>query len=120
AWLADHLSSGPSFHAKSRTLVGGWNGVIWIVRAILKVLANAGAVVSGLGVELGAPLPEGYDPRRLGLGNFEHALEWAKKWTDAINSTIIVLELSHIERWQPADFKSESQPLAEPNQLEPM
>ncbi|KAG9075537.1 hypothetical protein FRC06_010045, partial [Ceratobasidium sp. 370] len=119
AWLADRLSSSPSFHAKSRTLVSGWNGVVWIVRAILKVLANAGAVVSGLGVELGAPLPEGYDPRRLGLGNFEHALEWAKKWTNAINSTIIVLELSHTEQWQPADFESKSQPLAEPNQLEP-
>ncbi|KAG9080086.1 hypothetical protein FRC06_007090 [Ceratobasidium sp. 370] len=120
AWLADHLSSSPSFHAKSGTLVGGWNGVVWIIRAILKVLANAGAVVSGLGVELGAPLPEGYDPCRLGLSNFEHVLEWAKKWTDVINSTIIVLELSHTEQWQPADFESESQPLAELNQLEPM
>ncbi|KAG9098684.1 hypothetical protein FS749_003251 [Ceratobasidium sp. UAMH 11750] len=117
-WLLDRLTSGPSFHEKSGTLVGGWNGIVWIVRAILKVLANAGAVVAGLGVELGAPIPAGYDPRRLGLGNFEHALEWAKTWTDAIKSTIIILEPSHTERWQPADFESESQPLAEPNHLE--
>ncbi|KAG8714645.1 hypothetical protein FRC08_011646 [Ceratobasidium sp. 394] len=101
-WLADRLTSGPSFHEKSGTLV----------------LANAGAVVAGLGVELGAPIPASYDPCRLGLGNYEHALEWAKTWTGAIKSTMIILEPSQTERWQPADFESESQPLAESNHLE--
>ncbi|KAG8715275.1 hypothetical protein FRC08_010771 [Ceratobasidium sp. 394] len=119
AWLVEQLKCGPSFHEKSGTLVGGWNGIVWIVRAILKVLANAGATVSSLGVEPGSPLPAGYDPRRLGIAYFEHALEWVKTWADAIKSCTIVLEPSSAERWQPADFEAKSQPLAEPNPFKP-
>ncbi|KAG8728008.1 hypothetical protein FRC10_005419, partial [Ceratobasidium sp. 414] len=105
-WQSDRRTSGPSYHAKSGTLVGGTEGIVWIIRGNLKILANAGALMLGSGVELPTPLPEGYDGRRLSVGDFERALDWVKEWTDVIHGSITVLDTTYQERWRPADFPS--------------
>ncbi|KAG8728582.1 hypothetical protein FRC10_004817, partial [Ceratobasidium sp. 414] len=105
-WQSDRRTSGPSYHAKSGTLVGGTEGIVWIIRGNLKILANAGALMLGSGVELPTPLLEGYDGRRLSVGDFERALDWVKEWTDVIHQSITVLDTTYQERWWPADFPS--------------
>jgi hypothetical protein len=44
-WLEDALTSGSSRHEASNTFVGGPRGAAWIVRALIKLLANLGASI---------------------------------------------------------------------------
>ncbi|KAG9074258.1 hypothetical protein FS749_014217 [Ceratobasidium sp. UAMH 11750] len=106
-WQSDRQTSGPSFHAKSGTHVGGPEGIVWLVRGNIKVLANAGALVPDSGIEMPIPLPGDYDKRRLGPGDFARALDWVKEWIDGIHTSIAILDATHQERWQPAGCPSQ-------------
>ncbi|KAG8729476.1 hypothetical protein FRC12_020951 [Ceratobasidium sp. 428] len=91
------------FHERSGTLIGGKDGIVWAVRAIIKILANILAVLDNGGVEFAVPAPFGYETRRLGSAQLALAKDWAHALNDAIKKSTAVLSESWAERCRPAD-----------------
>jgi hypothetical protein len=98
-WLHNALTGGSGWHAQSETYVGGPRGVVWIARAIVKLVANLGA---STGVyDKPYPAPEGYDFRRVSAHDHSRALESWDEWNVALKRSNKVLEESAHERQQP-------------------
>ncbi|KAG9124673.1 hypothetical protein FRC07_010674 [Ceratobasidium sp. 392] len=97
------VKDGPGFHARSKTLIGGMNGVVWLVRAIVKIIANILAILDNSGVTFDAPLPAGYETKRLGSGQLALAMDWACDLLAAIQKSTEVLAKTWAERCRPAD-----------------
>jgi hypothetical protein len=89
AWQYCLRKQGFLRHSGSQTLIGGQYGTVWLVRAILKVLLNCGAVVGK--VTLLAPLPDGVDTSQISPGDWSRALDWCNELQTAIDETADLL-----------------------------
>ncbi|KAG8696133.1 hypothetical protein FRC09_008709 [Ceratobasidium sp. 395] len=97
------VKDGPGVHTRSKTLIGGMNGVVWLVRAIVKIIANLLAILDSSAVTFDVPLPTGYETKRLGSGQLALAMDWARELLAAIRASTDILAESWAERCRPAD-----------------
>ncbi|QRV77074.1 hypothetical protein RhiJN_05089 [Ceratobasidium sp. AG-Ba] len=104
SWL-DSVLEEIARHARSGTLIGGKNGIVWAARLVIKITANAAALTQGTGVTFRVPLPANCDPKHLGSTTLGIALEWANDLAGAIEKSIEILEVSWPERSRPEDVE---------------
>jgi hypothetical protein len=77
-------------HAPSKTIFGGYNGVVWIVRALILVLLNFDAVNGDLTPPHDPPSRD-YDLSVLPLDELPHVLSWCREFIEAIRTSINIL-----------------------------
>ncbi|KAF8599018.1 hypothetical protein BDV93DRAFT_560801 [Ceratobasidium sp. AG-I] len=113
-WLEKGLEAPPSCHIRSKTLVGGKNGVVWIVRCLLRCLASIGAVLPTTKVSAPTPKPDLVNTQRIAVNDWERAILWCNMWLSAITQNNIRLSLSCDERRQPPEEPSTSEDVNNP------
>ncbi|KAF8594239.1 hypothetical protein BDV93DRAFT_565640 [Ceratobasidium sp. AG-I] len=113
-WLEEALEAPPSCHIRSKTLIGGKNGVVWVVRCLLRCLASIGAVLPTTKVSAPVPKPDLFDTLRIAVNDWERAKLWCNMWLSAITQTNIVLCLSSDERRQPVEEPSSAEDIDNP------
>jgi hypothetical protein len=102
-WQERTLTGGPGYHEPSKTFVGGKNGVVWVVRALLKCLANIGAVVPETNVTGPVTRSPHFDVTRLALNDWTRCILWLQTWLSALTQSNIILAATSGERQQPSD-----------------
>lgn len=93
------MRSGPLYHEKSETYLGGKWGVVWVIRALIVFLANAGASCGKIVAPV--PIPEGYDSDRMGLGDWKRTIGWIKEWLELLRSACKKLKATYDQRALP-------------------
>ncbi|KAF8593496.1 hypothetical protein BDV93DRAFT_566489 [Ceratobasidium sp. AG-I] len=113
-WFDLALTSAPSCHLRSKTLVGGKNGVIWIARALLRCLGTIGAVIPDAKVSAPTPVPTLFNVKRISVNDWEHAQQWCTMLLSSITDSNILLAWSCDERRQPAEEHSAPENIDDP------
>ncbi|KAF8593629.1 hypothetical protein BDV93DRAFT_516423 [Ceratobasidium sp. AG-I] len=102
-WLDKALTNRPSYHLRSKTLVGGKNGVIWIIRSLIRCLASIGAILPSIPVSAPTPPPAKYDDTRIATNDWTRAILWCNMWLSALTQSNITLGTSCDERRKPEE-----------------
>jgi hypothetical protein len=80
-------------HTPSRTVLGGHNGAVWVVRALILVLLNF-AAVNGDFTPPHAPPSRDYDLTVLPLDELPNVLIWCRQCIEAIRASVNLLAKS--------------------------
>ncbi|KAG8783908.1 hypothetical protein FRC12_019219 [Ceratobasidium sp. 428] len=84
-------------HEPSGTLIGGYNGSVWIARVIIILILNFAAVNGDL--QPPHDPPPGYDVTKLPPDELTHVLSWAREFIEALKASVAVLaRTSHARR----------------------
>jgi hypothetical protein len=91
-FIEDLLVSPLIRHAPSKTLVGGYNGCVWLVRALILLIFNFAAVSGDLLPP--SETPANYDLTRLPLDELTHVLGWSRQVIEALRASTSTLAAS--------------------------
>ncbi|KAG8695685.1 hypothetical protein FRC09_009000 [Ceratobasidium sp. 395] len=95
--IEDFLVSRLIRHEPSGTLIGGYNGSVWIARVIIIFILNFAAVNGDL-LPPHNP-PPGYDLTKLPSDELTHVLSWAREFIEALKASVATLaRTSHARR----------------------
>jgi hypothetical protein len=100
-WLEEARTTGLSRHQASGTFIGGHRGVVWVVRGLIKFLANIGACVGKLNPPI--PAPENFELDRLGMIHWNRALRWCEEWRLELEKSNATLKETAAERMYPPE-----------------
>ncbi|KAG8775813.1 hypothetical protein FRC12_001265 [Ceratobasidium sp. 428] len=84
-------------HEPSGTLIGGYNGSVWIARVIIIMILNFAAVNGDL--QPPHDPPPGYDVTKLPSDELTHVLSWAREFIESLKASVAILaQTSHARR----------------------
>ncbi|KAG8793304.1 hypothetical protein FRC12_003179 [Ceratobasidium sp. 428] len=102
--IEDFFTSPLIRHQPSQTLIGNYNGIVWIGRVIILLILNFAAINGDFGrffLTLTPPHepPPGYDLTKLPSEELTHVLGWARMLIEMLKaSTAILARTSHARR----------------------
>ncbi|KAG8735346.1 hypothetical protein FRC10_010689 [Ceratobasidium sp. 414] len=109
-WIEDMLETELIKHHPTKTLIGSYNGTVWVVRAIILLILNFCAING----ELTPPTdqPEDFDISQFPLDEYPNVIIWARQLLSTIQSSTATLAKTSAER-------QSSNTRAQPQELEP-